>query len=200
MQESTSEGNVSVKGLELGRRPALLISGLHYPFADDQHGERIAVLAGCFREKNLPVFHCLVEAWLGFLSRNMQCIPAPQYEALTVVGSRCTRLDPRDIVCAGGDGMASAVDTGLDAFLRAMSVDTIVFCGASTKVALMGACVEATSLGYSVVVANDCTATGLAVAGSNLLLPEHLPLVAEVASADVIALSAALVHRARTMS
>ena len=55
-------------------------------------------------------------------------------------------------------GMAPFTGTTLDATLRGYGIDTVVLSGVSTNIALFGAAIEAVGLGYSVVLAEDCTA------------------------------------------
>jgi len=83
--------------------------------------------------------------------------------------------------------MAAFTGTDLDATLRAAGMDTVVFCGVSTNVALMGGSIEAVGLGYTSVIAGDCAAGGTAET-HQLQITMHLPLVATIAnSTDIVA-------------
>jgi nicotinamidase-related amidase len=67
-------------------------------------------------------------------------------------------------------------------------IDTIVLCGVSTNIALQGAATEAVALGYSVVLAEDCTAGGTAET-HRVQVTMHLPLLATISESASIARS-----------
>jgi nicotinamidase-related amidase len=198
-----------VKGLEPGKRAALLVSEMQNgitdrAFRDTPLAEQVATrdivstindLAAGFRERGLPVIHCTVAARPEFQGWNRNCVLAARIykEGHLVSGSRFAAIHD-GIVVAGTDivsdrhhGMAAFTGTDLDATLRALGVDTVVFCGVSTNVALMGGSVEAVGHGYTVVIAEDCTAGGTAET-HQVQITMHLPLVATVSNrADILA-------------
>ena len=80
-----------------------------------------------------------------------------------------------------------ALRESLAFLLRTARIETVVFCGVSTNVALMGGSVEAVGHGYSVVIAEDCTA-GATAETHEMQITMHLPLIATISSAaDIIA-------------
>ena len=61
----------------------------------------------------------------------------------------------------------------------------MVLSGVSTNIALPGACTEAVALGYSVVLAEDCTA-GATAETHQMQITQHLPLLATVTDAESV--------------
>ncbi|MBA3941583.1 MAG: cysteine hydrolase [Sphingopyxis sp.] len=204
---------MTVKGLERGRRAALLISEMQNGITDPAFRETplaeqvrargivdtINELAAGFRTRGLPVVHCTVTARPDFLGWNRNCVLAARIhkEANLVSGSSFAAIHD-DIVVGDSDiiserhhGMAAFTGTDLDATLRGLGIDTVVFCGVSTNVALMGGSVEAVGHGYTVVIAEDCTAGGTAET-HQVQIAMHLPLVASVSTKDAVLASEAL--------
>jgi nicotinamidase-related amidase len=69
-------------------------------------------------------------------------------------------IDPRptDHFVARGHGMSPFTGTQLDANVRRLGARTVVACGVSLNVGIIGLCAEAVGLGYRVVVARDAVA------------------------------------------
>lgn len=200
-----------VRGLEVGQRAALLISEMQNGIANLAHVDtplahqvaardlpaRINMLADHFRQAGLPVVHCTVSARPGFHAWPVNCVLAARIakEGRLQHGSEFAaihdevRVAETDIVSARHHGMAAFTGTDLDATLRALDVQTVVFAGVSTNVALMGGSVEAVGLGYNSVIAEDCTAGGTADT-HRIQITMHLPLVATVS--DSVSIAAAL--------
>jgi len=63
--------------------------------------------------------------------------------------------EPRDLVAARYHGLSAFTGTELDAFLRAMGVETLVLGGVSLNEAVIGTAIEAANLGYRVVIPSD---------------------------------------------
>ena len=193
---------MTIKGLEKGRRAALLISecqnGIINPaFAApaplvDQVAERdivpkIAELAQVFRDHGLPVIFCNIAAPPGFKGFRVNCLLAArlQKEGTLVQGTPFASvhddlpLKEGDIVSERMHGMAPFTGTELDSILRGHGVDTVVLSGVSTNIALPGAATEAVALGYNVVLVEDCVSGGTAET-HRMQVEMHLPFLATV--------------------
>ena len=202
-----------IQGLEQGRRPALLISEMQNGIANGAYTQsplveqvvsrgivaKINAFAEGFRTAGYPVIHCIVSMRPGAVGWNRNCVLAARIEK----GAYLTQGTPSaaihdDVPVAAGDivserhhGMTAFTGTDLDATLRGLGVDTIVFAGVSTNVALMGGSCEAVGYGYQVVLAEDCTAGGTAET-HHVQVTMHLPLIATISdSSSVLAALAA---------
>ena len=200
----------AVRGLEPGRRAALVVNELQNAIANPAHVDtplaaqvtargiiaRINVLTAAFRAAGAPVIYCTIAArtpdWDGF---RVNCALAARIKRTgkLVVGTAGGALhddlavEPSDIVSNRSHGMAPFTGTTLDATLRGYRIDTVVLTGVSTNIALPGAATEAVGLGYSVVLAEDCTA-GATAQTHQMQVSMHLPLLATVSdAASVIA-------------
>jgi nicotinamidase-related amidase len=127
---------------------------------------RTAELARAFRVRGLPVVHCIIEhradqkgmlpnSYLGTMALRQRGMTAgtPDVEIPKELGP-----EPEDIVSSRGTGITAFYGTDLDAMLRLQRIETIVLAGVSTNVAIPGLAIEAVNRGYSVVLAEDCTA------------------------------------------
>jgi nicotinamidase-related amidase len=205
----------AVRGLEAGRRAALLVSEVQNGITDPAYDDtplarqvaargivgRINGLTAAFRSAGLPVIFCTIAApyqdWSHFtvncalaasLRRDGRLVDGTEHAALhhdLVVG-------PADVISHRHHGMAPFTGTGLHATLRRYRTETIVLCGVSTNIALPGAATEAIALGYNVVLAQDCTAGGTAET-HKVQITMHLPLLATISDSTSIAGSAAVV-------
>jgi nicotinamidase-related amidase len=198
----------AVRGLEPGKRAALIVSevqnGIANPSYDDtplsrQVTERgivagINTLTAAFRAVGAPVIFATIAAlspdFDGFL---VNCALAARIrrKGLLVAGTRTGAIHddlvvaPSDIVSQRLHGMAPFTGTELDATLRGYRIDTVVFSGVSTNIALPGACTEAVALGYSVVLAEDCAA-GATAQTHHLQITQHLPLLATITDSESV--------------
>jgi nicotinamidase-related amidase len=128
---------------------------------------RINTLTAAFRAADAPVIFATIAArtadFDGFL---VNCALAARIKRTgkLVVGTPGGAIhddmvvEPSDIVSYRSHGMAPFTGTTLDATLRGYGIETVVLSGVSTNIALPGAATEAFALGYSVVLAEDCTA------------------------------------------
>jgi len=203
---------MAVKGLEAGKRAALLISECQNGITNPQFSDtplcrqvverntiaQVNALAAGFRAANLPVIHCTISARPDYEGWRVNCVLAAgiKKSGRLQMGTPSAAIHD-DIVVAETDiisdrhhGMAAFTGTDVDATLRGFNIDTVVFCGVSTNVALMGGSVEAVGLGYDVVIAEDCAAGGTAET-HQVQITMHLPLVATVSSKDAILASPA---------
>ncbi|MBV9995848.1 MAG: cysteine hydrolase [Caulobacteraceae bacterium] len=196
-----------VKGLDGGQKAALLISEMQNGIANSAYvssplsgqvaaralPEKLNALASRFRAGGLPVIHCTIAARPAFQAWPVNCVLAAQIykRGELVSGSRYAAIHDSievalsDIVSERHHGMAAFTGTDLAATLRALRVDTVVYSGVSTNVALMGGSIEAVGLGFTSVIAEDCAAGGTAES-HQFQITMHLPLVATVSSADAV--------------
>jgi nicotinamidase-related amidase len=154
----------------------------------------INALTAAFREARAPVIFATIAAlspdWAGF---RVNCALAARIrrKGLLVTGTKTAAIHddlvvaPSDIVSHRSHGMAPFTGTGLDATLRGYDIDTVVFSGVSTNIALPGACTEAVALGYSVVLAEDCAA-GATAETHHFQITQHLPLLATITDSESI--------------
>ena len=200
-----------VRGLEAGRKAALLVSEVQNGIADPAYDDtplarqvvtrgivsKINDLAARFRSAGLPVIFCTIAApsagWSHFtvncalaasLRRDGRLVDGTEHAAL----HHDLIVSPADVISHRHHGMAPFTGTGLDATLRRYGIDTIVLCGVSTNIALQGAATEAVALGYNVVLAEDCTAGGTAET-HRIQVTMHLPLLATISESASIARS-----------
>jgi nicotinamidase-related amidase len=201
---------VTVRGLDSGRRAALVVNEMQNAIANPAYvvtplaGQvtargivaRINTLTAAFRAAGRPVIFAVIAArtpdWDGFL---VNCALAARIKRTgqLVVGTPGGAIhddlvvEPSDVVSHRAHGMAPFTGTTLDATLRGYGIDTVVLGGVSTNIALPGAATEAVALGYSVVLAEDCTA-GATPQTHQMQVGMHLPLLATVTdAASVIA-------------
>src|SRR5690554_1567208 len=88
------EDSMAVKGIESGKRIALLISEMQNGIVDPAHVEtplalqvsergiipRINTLAAAFRDRGLPVIHCTISARPEFQAWNVNCVIAARIQ------------------------------------------------------------------------------------------------------------------------
>jgi nicotinamidase-related amidase len=195
----------AVRGLEPGKRPALVVSEMQNAIANPAYigtplaGQvaergivaRINLLTAAFRAAGAPVIFTTIAAraadFDGFL---VNCALAANIRRKGHLVSGTANaavhddlvVEPSDIVSHRAHGMAPFTGTTLDATLRGYGIDTVVLAGVSTNIALPGAATEAVGLGYSVVLAEDCTA-GATPETHHMQVTQHLPLLATVTDA-----------------
>src|SRR5580658_3719644 len=144
------------------------------------------------RSVNVPVVHCLAGG----------PIPGarPNYPLATVVARR-SGSGPRpdaasQLVDAIGaldsdnrvfrhHGVSPFTGTELDAVLRALNVKTVVACGVSLNLGIIGLAIEAVGLGYQVVVCTDCVA-GVPADYGESVLQNSVRLVATLMSSAAV--------------
>lgn len=202
-----------VRTLEAGKRAALVISEMQNGITNPAYSEstlieqvvarklpqQINELAAGFRNARLPVIHCTISARPDFAGWPVNCVLASRIAKMgqlvhgtpfAAIHDDIPVLDG-DIVSARHHGMAPFTGTDLNATLKSFGIDTVVFAGVSTNVALMGGSVEAVGHGYNVVIAEDCVAGGTAET-HQIQITMHLPLVATLSDKVSILASGAL--------
>lgn len=196
----------SIKGLDRGQRPALIISecqnGMTNPdFGGNQrlcgHAERrgiiqkIAALARVCREIRVPVVHCTIVPRPGFEGLDPTCVLMASLRkgGKLFKGSPDAEIhpqlspEPEDFVVERIHGVSAFHGTELESILRGVKVDTIVLTGVSTNIALPGISTEAVNRGFNVVLPEDCTAGGTTET-HEMQIEYHLPLLASVTTSE----------------
>lgn len=192
------------------RRPALIISECQRGILDPDRSispglareagrrglvARTAALALAFRARELPVFHCVIEhradqkamianSYLGAMALKHRSMTSgtPDVEIPAALGP-----EPGDLVSSRATGLTAFYGTDLDAMLRLQRVETVILAGVSTDIALPGLALEAVNRGYSVVLAENCTA-GSSAGSHEFMVTNMLSLLARIApAAEIIA-------------
>lgn len=145
-------------------------------------------LVGAARDRQLPVVHCVAQ-WrpdrrgtslntplTRGLARNPEQILAgsPAVELVAELGDTSG-----DLTSVRHHGLTPFTGTDLDALLRSLDVRTVVVCGVSLNVGVLGLCLSAADLGYRVVVASDAV-VGVPVEYGDSVLTHTLAMVATV--------------------
>ena len=155
-----------------------------------------ARLVEAARSARIPVVHAIAE-WrpdragtplntplATALARNPEQIQAgtPAVELVPELGD--TTGDLRSV---RRHGLTPFTGTDLDALLRSLGVSTVVACGVSLNVGVLGLCLSATDLGYRVVVPTDAV-VGVPASYGDEVLRGTLAMVARLSTVeDVIA-------------
>ncbi|MDO8361527.1 MAG: cysteine hydrolase [Actinomycetota bacterium] len=199
-----------IKGLEPGKRPALLISecqrgildpslttlpGLAQQVAERGVLHRIAQLAAVCRAHDIPVFH----VHIGHLPGMVGCAISSPLMAMSrrsgglVAGTPVAEVMPEvapqagDIVCSRKAGLAMWYGTDLDSLLRNCGVRTLLMTGVSSNIALFGGTLGGVDRGYQVVIPEDATA-GTTPDSHRIMIETTYPVLASITTtADVIA-------------
>src|SRR3984885_6925055 len=198
----------AVRGLEPGKRAALVVNELQNAIANPAHVDtplaaqvtargivaRINTLTAAFRAAGAPVIFCTIAARTpDFDGFRVNCALAAgiRRKGHLVTGTANAAVhddlvvEPSDIISHRSHGMAPFTGTALDATLRGYGVETVVLTGVSTNIALPGAATEAVALGYNVVLVEDCTA-GATPETHQMQITMHLPLLAAVTDAESV--------------
>jgi nicotinamidase-related amidase len=197
-----------VRGLESGRRPALIVNECQVGVVDPAHSmfpalaeqvvargiiPKIARLAQAFRARGLPVVHTPVAHRPDFAD----IVPNSLINSLSLKGRHLIAgapetayspgLEPeaQDFVVERTAGLIAFNATKLDVTLRRLGVQTVVLTGVSTNVAMPGNTLTAVDLGYQVVLPEDC------IAGSDpethaVIFREQLRMLATVTTAEEV--------------
>lgn len=197
-----------IRGLEPGRKPALLISECQrgviergmtdFPGLADQVEERgivprIAALAQQFRAKGHPVIHLHVAHRPDYADLPKtslivaRSIKNQRMRLGTAEADAVAALAPQasDILHSRTFSLLAFNGTDLDAMLRHRGIQTLVLAGVSTNIAINGLAVCGSDLGYQVVVAEDCTA-GASAETHRFMVSNALPLYSTVTDSSTI--------------
>lgn len=120
------------------------------------------------RKAGAKVVHCTVEHRPDRAGSAENCrilaAAARETQAPLLAGSPAAELvpelncQPEDIISARSHGMTPFTSTSLDQTLRNLGVRTVVACGQSLNIGIVGLVMSAVDLGYDVVVATDAVA------------------------------------------
>lgn len=91
-----------------------------------------------------------------------------------------------DLVSLRRHGMTPFSGTDLDALLRSVGVTTVVACGVSLNVGVLGLCLGAVDLGYRVIVPTDASVGVPAEYGDEVLAHTLRPLVTLTTADELI--------------
>ena len=107
-------------------------------------------------------------------------------------GSRRSDIIPElapkaeDVVCGRYFGMQGFQESGLDGFLRAFGIKTVIVAGVSTNIGVLGTAMGAVDRGYKAVIATDCVA-GTPLDYHEAVLRNTLRFLAWTTTAEAIA-------------
>ncbi|HNB93823.1 MAG TPA: isochorismatase family protein, partial [Microthrixaceae bacterium] len=92
-----------------------------------------------------------------------------------------------DLTSVRHHGLTPFTGTDLDALLRSLEVSTVVVCGVSLNVGVLGLCLSAADLGYRVVVASDAV-VGVPAEYGDSVIAHTLAMVATIVTvSDLLA-------------
>jgi nicotinamidase-related amidase len=200
---------MSVRGLEPGRRAALVINecqngmvnaeassnaGLAGQAAERGIVPAIARLAAAFRTVGGPVVHTTIVLRPDGAGTTANCLllGSLKKKGAVVQGRKEAEIHPEltphaeDIVVQRVHGLSPFHNSELESYLRERGVDTVVLTGVSTNIGIPGTALEAVNRGFTVVVAEDCTA-GAWPEAHEFQVTHTLPLLATVTSSEEIA-------------
>jgi nicotinamidase-related amidase len=198
-----------IRGLEPGRRVALLISECQrgvieaersdFPGLVEQVGtrqvvERTAALVDAFRAAGQRVVHVLVAHQPDYADLPITNVIMARSKKKggmrlgSIDAEPVNGLKPRvgDLVHVRGYSLIGFHGTDLDTRLRNMGIQTLVFAGVSTNVAISGMSMCASDLGYQAIVAEDCIA-GASAETHEFIVRNLLPLYSTVTDSRRIA-------------
>lgn len=200
---------MTLRGLEPGRRAALLISECQRgviergqsPFDGlAEQAElrgivpRIAALAAAFRAAGQPVVHLHVAHSPDYadLARTSMLMARSAKTGFMKIGSVDVEAvagllpQPGDHIQSRRFSINGFNGTDLDTTLRHLGVTTVVLVGVSTNVAINTMAVSAADLGYQVLVPEDCIA-GASAETHAFVLQHLLPLYSTVSTQAAVA-------------
>jgi nicotinamidase-related amidase len=149
-------------------------------------------LVAAARERDVPVVHCIAQ-WRA--DRRGTVLNTPLTRSLSrnpdqiLAGTDAVEL-VEELGDTSGDlrsvrhhGLTPFTGTDLDAMLRSLGTTTVVACGVSLNVGVLGLCLSAADLGYRVVVPSDAV-VGVPAAYGDEVLANSLAMVATITTVD----------------
>jgi nicotinamidase-related amidase len=149
-------------------------------------------LVGAARHHVVPVVHAVVE-WRA--DRRGTTLNTPLAAALSrnptqiLEGTGAVELVPElgdtsgDLRSLRHHALTPFTGTDLDAVLRSLEARTVIACGVSLNIGVLGLCLSASDLGYEVVVCSD-TVVGVPEAYGDEVLAHSVAMVARVTTSD----------------
>src|SRR3954470_10549475 len=200
---------MGVRGLDRGDRAALVINecqnAMVNPAASSNEGlaaqaatrgivPRITRLAAAFRAAGAPVVHSTIVLRPDGFGTQANCLllGSLKKKGAVVAGCRGAEIHPdlephpSDVVLQRAHGLTPFHSSELEPLLRERGVTSVVLTGVSTNIGIPGAALEAVNRGFTVVVAEDCTA-GAWPEAHDFQVRHTLPLLATITSADEVA-------------
>jgi maleamate amidohydrolase len=191
--------------LEPGRRPAIVVVDFIRAFTDPrcplgsdtiEQVKATRSLLDAARAKDVPVFFTTVHLEPGLRDAGLWLEKLPGLACLEA-GTEWTSSDPRadvDPLLAMQDNEVLIVKKGASAFfgtnlaslLTALSVDTVILCGASTSGCVRATAIDLMHHGFRGLVPRDCVADRVAAAHEANLFDIQATSAEVVSSADVL--------------
>ena len=196
LEEMFAPGQVAVLVMEVQRGTVGDLSLLpDLRRAADESGalDRIRELLVAARQVGVPIVHCTVGPALvpgappnypggAALAKRRaargEADPPETSEPVPEIGA-----EPTDMVMERHHGISPFSGTELDAALRSMGTRTVIACGVSLNVGVIGLTIEAVNLGYRVAVVTDAVA-GVPVDYGKAVLANTFPFIATRVTAD----------------
>lgn len=144
------------------------------------------------RERGRPVVHCLAE-WRADrrgtalntpLTRSLARNPAQILEGTDAVALVAELGDTSaDLRSVRRHGLTPFTGTDLDALLRSLGTRTVIACGVSLNIGVLGLCLGAADLGYRVVVPTDAV-VGVPASYGDMVVANTLAMVGTLTTVD----------------
>lgn len=144
------------------------------------------------RARDVSVVHCIAE-WRS--DRRGTVLNAPLTKALArnpgqiLAGTDAVALVDQlgdttgDLTSIRRHGLTPFTGTDLDALLRSLDTTTVVVCGVSLNVGVLGLCLSAADLGYRVVVPSDAV-VGVPAEYGDAVIANTLAMIATITTVD----------------
>ncbi|CAN5570831.1 cysteine hydrolase [soil metagenome] len=174
---------------DLASMPALAATAAaRHPLAD--HG----TLVPHARKHAVPVVHAVV-SWRA--DRRGTSINTPLTAMLAKIpeqileGTPAVELVPElgdtthDLHSHRNHALTPFTGTDLDAMLRSIGITTVVACGVSLNVGVLGLCLSASDLGYRVVVCSDAV-VGVPVSYGDEVMSNTIAMIAEITTTQAL--------------
>ena len=149
-------------------------------------------LVAAARDRHVPVVHCIAQ-WRS--DRRGTALNTPLTAALSrnpgqiLAGTTAVELVDElgdtsdDLRSVRHHGLTPFTGTDLDALLRSLGTTTVIACGVSLNVGVLGLCLSAADLGYRVVVPSDAV-VGVPADYGAAVLANTLAMVATITAVD----------------
>ncbi|MEX0768505.1 MAG: cysteine hydrolase [Microthrixaceae bacterium] len=156
--------------------------------------QNCGLLAHAARRAGVVVIHAVV-SWRA--DRTGTALNTPLVASLAqnpdqiLEGTRAVELIPElgdtsaDLLSHRRTGLTPFTCTDLDATLRSLGVQTLVPCGVSLNIGVLGLCLSASDLGYDLVLCSDAS-VGLPVTYGELIFKNTLAMLGTVTTTDAL--------------
>jgi nicotinamidase-related amidase len=156
--------------------------------------ENCGRLASAARSHEIPVIHAVV-SWRA--DRRGTGVNTPLLAAMSknpeqmLQGSRAVELIDElgdtsdDLFSERSHGLTPFTGTNLDSTLRSLGVSTVLACGVSLNIGVLGLCLSAADLGYEVLLCRDAT-VGLPIQYGEQVIEHTLSLLGTVSTTQAL--------------